>query len=69
MARDVGVVSRETLLAGSGLAAMAPVRAGAGLEPQADAVHQLSEAGRLAFADRALYAAKHAGRGQAVMQE
>jgi gamma-glutamyltranspeptidase/glutathione hydrolase len=45
------------MLAASDLAAMVPVPVAAGLEPRADAVHLLSEAGRLAFADRARYVA------------
>lgn len=39
------------------LPAMVPVRASFGLEPSADAVHLISEAGRLAYADRARYVA------------
>ncbi|MGK9415666.1 gamma-glutamyltransferase [Pseudomonas cedrina] len=44
---------------GLAIAAMQPVKSPspAGLEPTADAVHLLAEAGRLAFADRALYVA------------
>jgi gamma-glutamyltranspeptidase/glutathione hydrolase len=45
------------MLAPRNLAVMAPLPAAFGLEPSADAVHQLSEAGRLAFADRARYVA------------
>jgi gamma-glutamyltranspeptidase/glutathione hydrolase len=39
------------------MAVVPPVGAGANIEPQADAVHLFSEAGRLAFADRARYVA------------
>jgi gamma-glutamyltranspeptidase/glutathione hydrolase len=39
------------------LAALKPVSAGFGLEPHPDAVHLISEAGRLAYADRARYVA------------
>jgi gamma-glutamyltranspeptidase / glutathione hydrolase len=39
------------------LPTMAPVRMSFGLEPSADAVHLISEAGRLAYADRARYVA------------
>jgi gamma-glutamyltranspeptidase / glutathione hydrolase len=39
------------------LPAMAPLRASFGLEPSIDAVHLISEAGRLAYADRARYVA------------
>ena len=41
------------------IAPMTPVRSGspAGLEPRPEAVHLIAEAGRLAFADRALYVA------------
>jgi gamma-glutamyltranspeptidase / glutathione hydrolase len=45
------------MLAPRNLSVMAPVAAAFGLEPSADAVHHLSEAGRLAFADRARYVA------------
>jgi gamma-glutamyltranspeptidase/glutathione hydrolase len=45
------------MLADHDLAALAPVPAGFGPEPRADAVHLLSEAGRLAYADRARYVA------------
>ncbi len=45
------------ILAHRDLASMAPVQGAAGLEPSADAVHLLSEAGRLAFADRGRYVA------------
>jgi len=45
------------MLASRNLAVMAPVQASFGLEPSADAVHHLSEAGRLAYADRARYVA------------
>jgi gamma-glutamyltranspeptidase / glutathione hydrolase len=45
------------MLAPRKLAVMAPVAADFGLEPSADAVHQLSEAGRLAYADRARFVA------------
>ena len=39
------------------LAAATPVQTSAGLEPSADAVHLFSEAGRLAYADRARFVA------------
>ncbi|WLH07754.1 gamma-glutamyltransferase [Pseudomonas lurida] len=44
---------------GLGIAAMRPLKSSspAGLEPTPEAVHLLAEAGRLAFADRALYLA------------
>ena len=45
------------MLAGRNLASMPPVKAGAGLEPSAEAVHLISEAGRLAYADRGRYVA------------
>ena len=45
------------MLASRDLAALKPVPASFGLEPHADAVHLLSEAGRLAYADRARYVA------------
>ncbi len=45
------------MLASRNLAVMAPVPAAFGLEPSADAVHHLSEAGRLAYADRGRYVA------------
>jgi gamma-glutamyltranspeptidase/glutathione hydrolase len=45
------------LLAGHDLAALRPKPAPWGLEPAPEAVHLLSEAGRLAFADRARYVA------------
>jgi gamma-glutamyltranspeptidase/glutathione hydrolase len=45
------------MLAGHDLAALAPVPAGFGPELHADAVHLISEAGRLAYADRARYVA------------
>lgn len=45
------------MLAAHQLPSMAPVRAGFGLEPSVDAVHLISEAGRLAYADRARYVA------------
>jgi len=45
------------MLAGHDLSALAPVPAAFGLEPRADAVHLISEAGRLAYADRARYVA------------
>ena len=45
------------MLAGRDLAALPPVPGAVGLEPRADAVHLLTEAGRLAFADRARYVA------------
>lgn len=45
------------MLASRDLAALKPVAASFGLEPHADAVHLISEAGRLAYADRARYVA------------
>jgi gamma-glutamyltranspeptidase/glutathione hydrolase len=45
------------ILAHRNIAVVPPVVTGAGLQPQADAVHLFSEAGRLAFADRNLYVA------------
>jgi gamma-glutamyltranspeptidase / glutathione hydrolase len=45
------------MLAGRDLAALAPPPAAGGAEPGAEAVHLLSEAGRLAFADRGRYVA------------
>ena len=45
------------MLASRDLAALKPVPASFGLEPQAEAVHLISEAGRLAYADRARYVA------------
>ena len=45
------------MLASRNLAVMAPVPASFGLEPSADAVHHLSEAGRLAYADRGRFVA------------
>jgi gamma-glutamyltranspeptidase/glutathione hydrolase len=45
------------MLASRDLAALKPVPASFGLEPSADAVHLISEAGRLAYADRARYVA------------
>jgi len=45
------------MLEGRGLEALRPVPAPWGLEPAPEAVHLLSEAGRLAFADRARYVA------------
>jgi gamma-glutamyltranspeptidase/glutathione hydrolase len=45
------------MLAQKNIAAAKPVQASFGLEPSADAVHLFSEAGRLAYADRARYVA------------
>src|SRR5439155_27119459 len=45
------------MLAQRNLAAMPPVKADFGLEPSAEAVHLVSEAGRLAYADCARYVA------------
>ena len=45
------------MLSPRNLSVMAPVQAAFGWEPSADAVHQLSEAGRLAYADRGRYVA------------
>jgi gamma-glutamyltranspeptidase/glutathione hydrolase len=45
------------MLASRDMAALKPVQASFGLEPNADAVHLISEAGRLAYADRARYVA------------
>ena len=45
------------MLSSRNLSVMAPVKADFGLEPSADAVHHLSEAGRLAYADRGRYVA------------
>jgi gamma-glutamyltranspeptidase/glutathione hydrolase len=45
------------MLAARDLGALKPVPASFGLEPHPDAVHLLSEAGRLAYADRARYVA------------
>ncbi|HEX6708566.1 MAG TPA: gamma-glutamyltransferase family protein [Albitalea sp.] len=45
------------MLAPRGIEALRPVPAPFGLEPSADAVHLISEAGRLAYADRARYVA------------
>lgn len=45
------------MLASRDLAALKPVPASFGLEPHPEAVHLLSEAGRLAYADRARYVA------------
>jgi gamma-glutamyltranspeptidase / glutathione hydrolase len=45
------------MLTSRNLSVMAPMPAAFGLEPSADAVHQLSEAGRLAYADRGRYVA------------
>ena len=45
------------LLDGRGLEALAPVPAASGPEPHPQAVHLISEAGRLAYADRARYVA------------
>jgi len=45
------------MLASRNLSVMAPVEASFGPEPSADAVHMLSEAGRLAYADRGRYVA------------
>ncbi len=45
------------MLSSHNLAALAPVQTATGLEPSADAVHLISEAGRLAFADRARFVA------------
>ena len=45
------------MLAGRNLAAFPPVKAGTTLEPSAEAVHLISEAGRLAYADRGRYVA------------
>ena len=45
------------ILAHKNIAAAKPVRASFGLEPSADAVHLFTEAGRLAYADRARYVA------------
>jgi gamma-glutamyltranspeptidase/glutathione hydrolase len=45
------------MLAQRNLAGVPPVKADFGLEPSAEAVHLLSEAGRLAYADRARYVA------------
>ena len=45
------------MLAGRNLAALPPVKNGALLEPSAEAVHLISEAGRLAYADRGRYVA------------
>lgn len=45
------------MLAQRGLDAVPPVPGPEGLEPSAEAVHLISEAGRLAFADRARYVA------------
>jgi gamma-glutamyltranspeptidase / glutathione hydrolase len=45
------------MLAGRNLAAMPPAKTGTTLEPSAEAVHLISEAGRLAYADRGRYVA------------
>ncbi len=45
------------ILSGRDMAAYAPVVTSVGLEPTAEAVHLISEAGRLAYADRARYVA------------
>ncbi|KNZ34467.1 MAG: gamma-glutamyltransferase [Methylibium sp. NZG] len=45
------------MLAGRNLAALPPVKNGALLEPSAEAVHLISEAGRLAYADRGRFVA------------
>ncbi len=45
------------ILAGREIAALPPIEVDGRLEPQADAVHLFSEAGRLAFADRNVYVA------------
>ena len=45
------------ILASRNLAALPPLKTSAGLEPSAEAVHLVSEAGRLAYADRGRYVA------------
>jgi gamma-glutamyltranspeptidase/glutathione hydrolase len=45
------------ILANTGIAGLPPIRQHGGAEPQAEAVHLFSEAGRLAFADRNVYVA------------
>jgi gamma-glutamyltranspeptidase/glutathione hydrolase len=45
------------ILAQRNIAVVPPVQAGTALQPQVDAVHLFSEAGRLAFADRNVYVA------------
>ena len=45
------------MLSSRNMAAMPPVKTALGLEPSAEAVHLISEAGRLAYADRARYVA------------
>lgn len=45
------------MLSGRGLSSLPPRQASHGLEPDAEAVHLISEAGRLAYADRARFVA------------
>jgi len=53
----VAVAQMLGIFAQRNIAVVPPVEVGAALEPQADAVHLFSEAGRLAFADRNVYVA------------
>jgi gamma-glutamyltranspeptidase/glutathione hydrolase len=53
----IAVAQMLGIFAFRNIAVVPPVGAGANMEPQADAVHLFSEAGRLAFADRARYVA------------
>ena len=53
----VAVAQMLGLFAARNIAVVPPVASNGGLEPQVDAVHLFSEAGRLAFADRGQYLA------------
>ncbi len=53
----VAVAQMLGLFAARNIAVVPPVTSSGGLEPQVDAVHLFSEAGRLAFADRGQYLA------------
>ncbi|MBC8118737.1 MAG: gamma-glutamyltransferase [Burkholderiaceae bacterium] len=53
----IAVAQMLGIFASRNIAAVPPITVNGKLEPQSDAVHLFAEAGRLAFADRALYVA------------